>query len=303
MTTGDVEGPDEIGWEAGGLAVAALRWGPPDGPLALCLHGYPDTAWTWRHLGPALAARGWHVVAPFQRGYAPSGLAADGSYQIGALVHDALEVHARFHRGGRSLLVGHDWGAVAAYATGSARPDAFERIVTLAVPPVGLVLRSARSARGLAGALRQLRASGYMAFQQIPGLSEGALPRVVPRLWRTWSPGYDPTEDLAHLEPTLADPARRTAILRYYRAFAQPWYRKPAYRDHQRHALRVPPVPLLYLYGADDGCLRRETVERAAALLPSHCRFEVVSGAGHFLHLEQPGLVNGAIVAFAGDPA
>jgi len=78
---------------AGAIDFAALAWGPQDGPLALCLHGCPDTAWTWRWLGPVLAERGWRVVAPWMRGYAPTGLAPDGGYQVGALVRDAVELH------------------------------------------------------------------------------------------------------------------------------------------------------------------------------------------------------------------
>ena len=58
------------------VRLSCLAWGPADGPLVVALHGFPDTAWTWRHLGPHLAARGMRVVAPFLRGYAPSGLAA-----------------------------------------------------------------------------------------------------------------------------------------------------------------------------------------------------------------------------------
>ena len=57
--------------EVQGMTFAALTWSPADptgAPLALCLHGYPDTPWTWRELGPFLAARGWHVVAPLWRG-------------------------------------------------------------------------------------------------------------------------------------------------------------------------------------------------------------------------------------------
>lgn len=294
--------PREIAWEAtGGLGVAALSWGPEDGPLALCLHGYPDTAWTWRHLGPALAARGWRVVAPFQRGYAPTGLAPDGAYQVGALAHDALEARDRLHRAGRAVLVGHDWGAIAAYAVGAARPESFERIVTLAVPPVGLVNRAVSA--GVRAAARQLRASWYIFFQQVPGLSERALSKVVPKLWRDWSPGYDATEDLAHLEPTLADPARRTALLRYYRALLQPWLWKPAYREHQRHVRHLPPAPLLYLHGSDDGCLRWEAVRAAVAHYPDHWRSELFEGVGHFLHLERPDPVNEAIAAFVGDPS
>ena len=60
----DVTGP------AGDLK--ALTWGPKDGPLALCLHGFPDTPYGWRKVAPRLAAAGWRVVAPFMRGYAPS---------------------------------------------------------------------------------------------------------------------------------------------------------------------------------------------------------------------------------------
>ncbi|MGH8998273.1 MAG: alpha/beta fold hydrolase, partial [Acidimicrobiia bacterium] len=190
--------PRPIRFDAGGMDLAALRWGPDDGPLALCLHGFPDTAWTWRHLGPALAGAGWHVVAPFLRGYAPSGLAPDGAYGVGALVHDVIDAHRRFARRGRSVLVGHDWGAITAYAVGSYRPELFDRIVTLAVPPVGPLFRALASPARLPSALGQVASSWYTAFHQIPRLPELVLPRLVPRLWATWSPGYDARADLEH---------------------------------------------------------------------------------------------------------
>ena len=60
------------------LDVAALSWGPPDGRLVLCLHGFPDSAWVWRAMAPLLAEQGMRVVAPFSRGYAPTGPAPDG---------------------------------------------------------------------------------------------------------------------------------------------------------------------------------------------------------------------------------
>ncbi len=78
---------------ANGLEFAYLRRGPEDGPLALCLHGFPDTAHTWRYLLPELAAAGFRAVAPFLRGYAPTQIPADGRYQIGALVQDANALH------------------------------------------------------------------------------------------------------------------------------------------------------------------------------------------------------------------
>ncbi|MFZ0248696.1 MAG: hypothetical protein WAL61_02025, partial [Acidimicrobiales bacterium] len=72
--------------QANGVEFACLTDGPDDGPLALCLHGFPDTARTWRYLLPELAGAGYRAVAPFLRGYAPTAVPADGRYQVGALV-------------------------------------------------------------------------------------------------------------------------------------------------------------------------------------------------------------------------
>ena len=66
---------------ANGIDFAYLEAGPEDGPLALCLHGFPDHAHTFRHLLPELAAAGWHAVAPWMRGYHPTGAVPDGQYQ------------------------------------------------------------------------------------------------------------------------------------------------------------------------------------------------------------------------------
>jgi pimeloyl-ACP methyl ester carboxylesterase len=74
------------------VVLKALSWGPPDAPIALCLHGFPDTAYGWRKFAPRLVESGWRVVAPFMRGYAPSSIPSDGSYHVGALMDDALRV-------------------------------------------------------------------------------------------------------------------------------------------------------------------------------------------------------------------
>src|SRR6185369_9320449 len=95
--------------DANGISFAVLEAG--EGPLALCLHGFPDTAESWRPLLGDLAAAGYHAVAPFLRGYAPSGCPADGDVPVGALVSDACALHEALGGDGRAVIIGHDWGA------------------------------------------------------------------------------------------------------------------------------------------------------------------------------------------------
>lgn len=288
---------ESIRYDAAGLDVTAHAWGEPGDPLALLLHGYPDTAWTWRHLGPHLANRGWRVVAPFMRGYAPTALAPDGGYQIGALVRDTVAAHGALGGDERAVLVGHDWGAAAAYATDAFSPGLFRRVVTLAVPPGPVLLGQLTSPRELlrnAGLLpRQLRRSWYMAFQQLP-FSEGAMEELIPKLWRDWSPGYDATEDVAQVLAALDSPARRTAALRYYRALLQPWERRSSYSPEARYEMKLGPAPTLYLHGENDGAMLAALARGAANLVKT----EIVPGVGHFLQLEAPERVNALIADF-----
>ncbi|MFC4602099.1 alpha/beta fold hydrolase [Rhodococcus kronopolitis] len=286
------------------VSLATLEWGPTDGPLALCLHGYPDTAWTWRHLGPALGARGWRVIAPFTRGYAPSSIPADGSYQVGALAADAVGIHAAVGADESAVLVGHDWGAMTANSL-AAHPDSpFRRVVSMAVPPVPAFFPR-RSASEILAQPRllaaQLPKSWYIAFNQVPGASERSLDRLVPHLWRRWSPSYDAAEDLEHVAAALPSTAHRTAALGYYRAALRPGSRLPAgYRRWQSAFARAPVVPTLYLHGDQDGCMTPRYADRVAAVLPPGSRVERVTHAGHFLQLERPEAVNRSVLDFVG---
>src|SRR5262245_28627548 len=106
---------------ANGLEMAYLELGA--GPIAMCLHGFPDSAWTWRHLLPALADAGFHAVAPWLRGYAPTGVPADGHYQNGALVRDINALHAALGGDSDAVIIGHDWGARAANGAAAFAPD------------------------------------------------------------------------------------------------------------------------------------------------------------------------------------
>lgn len=280
-----------------GVELAYLEDGPGDGPLAICLHGFPDTAWTWRHLLPVLAEAGFHAVAPFLRGYAPSGLAASGYYDTGSLVADVVALHEALGGDERAVVLGHDWGAFATYGAAALAPERFRRAVALSVPPAAVLWP------GMVR-LAQLKRSWYVFFFQLP-LAEVALAAddlaLAGELWRDWSPGYDPSADLARLREALGEPARLSAALDYYRAMLDPGRQDPSLERERAAAQSPVPQPLLYLHGADDGCIGAELVadtDAVLALLGPGSRVAVVHGAGHFLHLEKPTEVNALVRAF-----
>jgi pimeloyl-ACP methyl ester carboxylesterase len=264
------------------VRLSALTWGS-EGPLAVLLHGFPDTAYTWRRLGPALAEDGFRVVAPFTRGYAPSDCPGDGRADVGALMADAVGIHAALDGGDDAVLVGHDWGALTAGALAAHRDSPYARVVTMAVPPIPAMRKVA--ARHLPG---QARRSWYIGFNQLPFLPERSLDRLVPKLWGDWSPGYDASEDLPHVLEALVTPEHRRAAIGYYRNLARPWGIPARYRRWQGALSRAPIVPTLYLHGRDDGCLSTRLAEHVEEVLPPGSAALVIPDAGHFLHLEQP---------------
>ena len=283
----------EIRIELPQVTLTALTWGPEDGPLAVLLHGFPDTAHTWRHLGPHLADQGWRVVAPHLRGYAPSELPRDGSFHVGAIMADTVGIHERLGGDDRAVLVGHDWGAIAANALAAHEDCPFGRIVTLAVPPLGAVQDFDA---GLM--LRQMPKSWYILFNQLPFLPERTHERLIRKLWRDWSPGYDAREDIAHVLDAMAAPGHRSAPFDFYRALTKPWTVPPTYKPWQATLMSMPVLPLAYLHGADDGCMHAGYAAAAATALGDRAECHVVTGAGHFLQLEEPEVVNQTIAAF-----
>lgn len=283
------------------VRLTALTWGPTDGPLAVLLHGFPDTAHTWRHLGPALAAEGWRVVAPFMRGYAPSAVPADGRSDVAALVSDVLGIHRVLGGGSDAVLIGHDWGAIAATAVAAHEDLPFAKVAVLSVPPMA-AMASARTSETLRLLPRQMRNSWYILFNQIPRLPERTYQRLVRKLWRDWSPGYDASQDIPAVLAAMAGPANRRSIIGYYRALASPFGPPEPYRRWKGAEMQAPRVPLLYLHGANDGCLDPRMVALAEPHLPPGSVVEVVPTAGHFLQLEQPDLVNHLIIDYVSAP-
>jgi pimeloyl-ACP methyl ester carboxylesterase len=280
---------------ANGLRFAYRQTGPADGPLALLLHGFPDTPATWRHLAPRLADAGFRVVTPWMRGYAPTQAPADGCYDVDHLAADANRLHAVLGGDDRAVLVGHDWGALASYAAAHAAPERWRRVVTLAVPPEAALQHVRR-------APRQLRRSWYTVAAQLPWerlAPERAMARVE-RLWTDWSPAYAPSaEDLRPLRAAMREPGGLEAMLGYYRSNRRRFVRLGT----GRAVTPVPTQPVVYLHGADDGCVDVAWVRPAARILADAnlaSTVEVWPGAGHFLHLEDPDGVGARIVAWVG---
>ncbi len=280
--------------EANGLTFVVVEEGPADGPLALCLHGFPDTAHTWRHLLPELGRAGYHAVAPFLRGYAPTSIPEDGRYQTGALSRDANALHQALGGGPDAVLIGHDWGALATYGAVAHAPDRWRRAVTAAVPPTASVARAFFT-------YDQLRRSWYTFFFQSP-LAELALPMddyvFIDRLWADWSPGYDAAWDVAQVKASIGTPERMLAAIGYYRALYDGTRHGPELAAEQEAAQRPTPRPTLYLHGLDDGCFAIDAIDDPLPHLAEGSEFAVIPGAGHFLQLEQPGEVNARIVGF-----
>lgn len=276
---------------ANGITFGLLEAGA--GPLALCLHGFPDSPHTWRHLMPALADAGFHAVAPFLRGYAPTELPEDRCFSRAALVADAVAIHEAFDADERAVLVGHDWGAAVAYSAGAFAPDRWRRLVTIAIPPPSLE-------PAVFSDYEQLKRFFYVFLFQSDGAEELVGTdqlAFLDRLWADWSPGYDGALDLRYVKESLRDPANLSAALGYYRTLLQGSGDECArYEAEERSLGACIPQPTLYLHGDRDGCVGVELIGDAERHLAAGSRARIVEGAGHFLHLEQPADINAQIV-------
>ena len=284
------------------VQLRALTWGPADAPIALCLHGFPDTAYSWRKVAPALVNAGWRVVAPFMRGYLPSSLPSDGSYHVGAVMDDALRVLDAAGPTGRDVFIGHDWGAIAGAGLAAMPDSPFSKEVIMSVPltaafrPFGRLPHSARLAAKLP---RQLLHSWYIMYFQLPWLPDRSASWVIPRLWRQWSPGYHADEDLRYVDAAIGTPERWRAALGYYRATVRGSRPPDQYAELNKHWLQAPRLPTLYLHGTDDGCSEDYTpwIER---VLPDESEVALIENGAHFLQLDQPDVVARHIVDFIG---
>ncbi|KPK13753.1 MAG: hypothetical protein AMJ62_14555 [Myxococcales bacterium SG8_38] len=262
--------------------------GNADAPLVLCLYGFPDIPRTWEPLSRDLCNAGYRAVSPWLPGYAPSSL--EGPFDVPTLAQKILALADELSPSEPIRIVGHDWGAVIASFASALSPARVRAAAMLAVPHL-LAFEA-----NLEKHPRQLGRSAYMALFQIPMVSDLVVRwrsfRFIRRLWRTWSPGFDPGSSYFE-ELELCLRSSMPAPLQYYRALASPKVIRTL-----RRTLEAGPtvVPTLYLHGERDGCIGPEMTEGQEKHFSALFETLTLAEAGHFLHLERPTEVNEAIL-------
>lgn len=299
MASDERSGPEhrELQVDAGEVTLVVTDAGPLDGPPVLLLHGFPDSRDLWRHQVDALAAAGHRVLAPDLRGYGGSDRPTDvDDYAMPHLVADVVGLLDHLDLA-RVSVVGHDWGAVLAWAFTTSHPARVERLVAVSVGHPG--------ARGSAGLQQQVRGSYILAFL-VPGLAERLLPAGgwwwLRQAWGGADPRSNP--DLARQVEDMSRPGALTAALSWYRAnIPRPAPRLPR-RPGRGAAPRLPGAkvtcPVMGVWSSDDPALTEPQMTGSQRLVAGPWRYERIEGAGHWVPVEAPDVLNRLLVDFLG---
>jgi pimeloyl-ACP methyl ester carboxylesterase len=253
------------------------------GPDVVLVHGFPDTPYSWRDLVPPLVGAGWRVSVPWLRGYHPDTIVPGRGYDPESTGQDVLDLLDALDAP-RGVVVGHDWGALMAYASASMAPERIPAIVTLGIPhptelprtPQGLWAGRHFFRHKLPGAVRACRRHDFARLD---------------KLYRRWSPSWTgPERDrtLHDAKQALSAPGTLEAALGYYRDV--PLSGAPVI-EH------VPQVPGLIVGGTEDGG-DPPAYGRTADQMPPPSRAVVVEGTGHWPHREAPDRVMPELLAF-----
>lgn len=278
--------------DVGEVRLAVTEAGDPSGEPVVLLHGFPESSHSWRHQLPALAAAGYHAVAPDLRGYGGSDrpgavdayaaprLVGDVAGLIGALGHESAHV------------AGHDWGGGLAWALAGTRPE-LVRSLTILNAPVGVV-----SARLRRESPTQRAKSWYMLLFQFPGVAETWLSQddfanLREFVFDTAAPGTYSDADRRTFVDALRRDGALTAALNWYRANMPPasWLREPP-------APPPVPVPTMVIWGEADVNMDPLLLERSAATVTGPLRVERLPGVSHWVQQEVPGRVNELMLEF-----
>lgn len=304
-----------------GVDLHVMEAGDPVNPTVILSHGFPEGAYSWRHQLPALAAAGYHAIAPDQRGYGHSSAPTEvASYGIEHLTGD---LNALLDELGKeqAVFVGHDWGAMIVWESARLHPERVRAVVGVSVPAVQWV-----------GPPTQLMKMAfgdnffYMLYFQPVGPAEAELEAdpyttMAKFLWSASGEGFVvPTamrkmEGNGFLTDTPMPPARPWAWLTeddlaYYAdqfrhsGFFGPlsYYRNldANYEVVKDMGLDRLTMPSYFIAGAKDGVLVMDPtgIDRMQASLPDFRGYVLIDGAGHWTQQEKPGEFNDALIAF-----
>lgn len=264
-----------------------------EGPLVICLHGFPDNAGSYRRQLPVLAAAGYRAVSITLRGYEPSSQPSDNDYSLTTIAAD-IPMFIKQLGEERAHLIGHDWGAAIAYTAGAQAPECFKSLTTMALPHSGRFLSEAIKHPN------QLRLSWYMGFFKLPLISDHIVERndyaFIRKLWRDWNPGWDaPETDLQNVIETFRQPGVKEAALSYYRQTIGLKAFTPSAIAAAKFKV---PVPTMAITGARDKCIDSDVFRSMMYEedFPAGLEVRQVADAGHFPHQEQPDAVNGLLL-------
>jgi pimeloyl-ACP methyl ester carboxylesterase len=258
--------------------------------LALCLHGFPESSFSWRHQMPLLASLGYRVWAPDLRGYGgstrPVGVA---NYAMEILVED---VAALIESSGakQTVLIGHDWGALIAWQYAMFGRVPIAKLIIMNVPHPALAQKGLRT-------LRQLAKSWYIFFFQLPWLPEWLLARrhcaAIAQAFRGMAVDKSrfPKKVLRVYQDAAAVPGALTAMLNYYRALLR------GLRQSQRRGTPRIDVPALMIWGEVDTALGKELTYGTEQYV-SNLTLRYLPNVSHWVQQEAPETVNAMLEAW-----
>jgi len=273
-------GPELRSVEAAGISISYLER-PAKGPLVILLHGFPDSPHTWDAVSARLNERGYRTVAPYLRAYPPTAIPPQDT-TITQLGLDVIALMDALHED-KAILIGQDWGAIAAYAASNFAPERISRLVTIAIPhPVALAMHP-----------EAFSSSPHFATFAQPDAPEHFRANDFAELDSTlalWSPTWSfPAAEVAAVKESFSKPGVLEAVLGYYRAAAT--------QDPDPALYQPTSVPALTLYGTRDGALSNVPFadQQAGFTVP----VRVVSlEAGHFVHREREAETVNEILSF-----
>ncbi|MBM7241558.1 alpha/beta fold hydrolase [Rhodococcus fascians] len=265
-----------------GLEFDVLDQGPPDGPIVLLLHGFPERAASWSAVMDQLNEAGFRTIAPDQRGYSPGARPKRRrDYRVGALVNDVValidEIGAPVH------VVGHDWGAMIAWVTAGRRPDLVSSLTAFSVPHPGSFMTALLTSR-------QILHSWYFAFFQLPVLPEKWMTRPGQKAEKWYEKSGMNADDL---ERTRTDVVDYGAL-----PFAVTWYRGLPFSNPGIGRLRIT-VPTSMVWSDGDTFIGRSAIERAQQYVDARYTLTVLAGVTHWIPTQAPTAAAQAIIANA----